>query len=424
MTREFPGGVLRPVLAGGLLAASMAFACPTPASADWLGGENPVTTGTGTEQWPQLSGSRLVYTEESEDGGFDVRVRDLATGTDRAVTTGHSATGRAAISGNRVVWADSGTQAGVWVENLATEKRRRLSVGLGDGPSISGGRVCYTALGRVHVYDLRAESDEVVSSGSGGASNCDISGDVVVWQDDRSGDADIFSYDLRTRAETRITSETTAQTMPRVDGDLVVWQDDPTGTGDTDIRAADLTTGAMLPICDAAGAQSFPEVSQGRVVWTDARYGHGSTAVFLYDRASGVTTRVTSDVGWSAGPTISGSRIVYEGVLSTGHHLFERTIVPPLLTVALTSADAGNPSALSGRLTRTDGVPMVGVTVHLESSGDGQSWIDTATAITGGDGGYAFALTQPLPSWLRVRFGGAQDAAPVVSEPVLFEAGR
>ncbi|MCB0912426.1 MAG: hypothetical protein KDB60_12500 [Propionibacteriaceae bacterium] len=420
MTREFPGGVLRPVVVGGLLVATAALACATPASADWLGGERPVTTGAGSQQWPQLSGSRLVYTDESADGGFDVRVHDLDTGTDRAVTTDHSATGRAAISGNRVVWVDS--DAGVWYADLATGKHRRLSDGVGDGPSISGRLVCYTSLGDVHVHDLRTGSDQVVSAPAARASNCDISGELVVWQDDRFGNADVFGYDLTTRTETRITSDPSGQTMPRVDGDLVVWQDDAKGADDTDIVAVDLSTGVTTLVCGAVGAQSLPEVAQGRIVWTDARFG--DAAVFLYDMLSGVETRVTDDAGLSGGAALSGGRIVY-AQRSSGHHLFVRTITPPVLSTELAPVVPGDLPRLSGVLARTDGLPVIAVVVQLESSADGRAWVEAGSAVTAGDGSYAFTLPEsPLPVWFRVRFDGAQDVAPVVGEPVRFEGAR
>lgn len=425
MAREILGGVLRPVLVGGLLVTTMALACATPASADWLGGERPVTAGSGTQQWPQLSGSRLVYTEESEDGGFDVRVRDLDTGTDTDITSGHSATGRAAISGNRVVWADSGEDAGIWFANLATGQRLRLSVGVGERPSISGTRVCYTALGDVHVHDVRTGSDRVVSEPRSDASNCDISGDTVVWQDDRFGSADIFSYNLRTDTATRITSDLSAQTMPRVDGDVVVWQDDRNGADDADIVGLDLATGARTLICGAPGAQSFPEVSRGRVVWTDGRFGHGNVAIFLYDFRSGVETRVSDHDGWSGDPAISGDRIVYEHVLGGGHHLFVRTVTPPVLTSDLTPFEAGGQPGLGGHLIRRDGLPVVGVAVELEASADGKDWADVGSSVTAGDGGYDFSLpVSPLPTWFRVRFDGSRDVAPAVGEPVWFEGVR
>ncbi len=425
MAREIRGGAVRPVLVGGLLVTALVFAGATPASADWLDGERAVTTGPGTQQWPRLSGPRLVYTEESDDGGFDIRVHNLDTGTDQEVTSGHSASGRAAISGTRVVWADSGTEAGIWFANLATGQRRRLSDGIGDGPSISGSRVCYTALGDVHVHNLRTGTDRVVSRAGSDASNCDISGDTVVWQDDRTGDADIFSYDLRTRTGTRLTSDPADQTMPRVDGDLVVWQDDSSGVDDSDIVALDLDTGARTLVCGATGEQSFPEVSRGRIVWSDARFGHGDVAVFLYDTRSGVETRVSPDDGWSADPAISGDRIVYEHMHSSGHHLFVRTITPPVLTEELSPFEAGDLPGLGGRLTRAGGLPVVGVSVELEVSTNGHDWVDVGSGTTAGDGGYDFTLpVSPLPTWFRVRFDGSQDVAPVVGEPVRFEGLR
>ncbi len=422
MARTVRGGVVRSLLLGVLVVGSSALACPTPASADWLGDEQAVTTGSGTRQWPQLSGSRLVYSAETANG-FDIRVRNLATGTDQVLTPDHSATGKAAISGTRVVWTDSGN--GLWVDHLTTGMRRRLPVAVGDDPSISGTRVCYSSLGRVHVYDLRTESDRTVSPASGEASNCDISGSVVVWQDERDGNADIFRYDVRTNTESRVTTDPAAQTKPRVDDGVVIWQDERAGTDDADLYAEDLATGTRTLISESAGAQSFADVADGRIVWMDTRAGHGNTDVYLYDLASGVETQVTTDDGWSGNPTISGDRIVYEEARASGHNLFRRTLTPPELTVAPAPLDDAGLPGLEGRLTSSDGLPVVGVTVRLESSSDDRTWIDAGSAVTAGDGSYEFALPDSIaPSRIRVRFSGAQDVAPTVSDPVYVQPPR
>ncbi|MBN2294209.1 MAG: hypothetical protein JXM70_17410 [Pirellulales bacterium] len=57
----------------------------------------------------------------------------------------------------------------------------------------------------------------------------DVSGHIVVWQDNRSGNWDIYGYNLTTRKEFRITDNAADQTNPAISGDTVVWQDMRTG---------------------------------------------------------------------------------------------------------------------------------------------------------------------------------------------------
>lgn len=426
MAREFRGGLFRPVVTGGLLALVMAFACAAPASADWLDTERQLTSGDRVQQWPQLSGTRLVYSDETsarqgqgDQTRLDIRVRDLATGSDELLTPDHSATGRAAISGHLVVWTDAGADAGIWSADLATGERRRLPVPAGDDPSVSGHQVCYTYLSRIRVYDLRTHRDRTVSPAGVHAGNCDISGSIVVWQDDRSGNDDIYSKDLRSGVETRITDDPAAQSMPRVDGHLVVWQDDRNGAGDTDIYADNLLTGDELQVTGATGVQSFPDVSDGRIVWTDERLGHGNTEVYAYDVASGVETRVTHDDGWSGTPTISGNRIVYSDVSGDGQHLYQRTITPPTLSIGVQADDETGQPELVGQFTGADSVPVVAASLQVEASSDGRSWIDAGIVTTAGDGSYTVALPDVRAiTWFRVRFAGTPDYAPVTSTSV------
>jgi beta propeller repeat protein len=55
--------------------------------------------------------------------------------------------------------------------------------------------------------------------------NPDISGHLVVWQDNRDGNWDIYGYNLITRTEFPITTDPADQINPAISGALVVWQD-------------------------------------------------------------------------------------------------------------------------------------------------------------------------------------------------------
>nr|WP_300145072.1 hypothetical protein [Propionicimonas sp.] len=409
MARE-SRGVVRRILAGSLLVGAAVFGSAAPASADWLDTEDRLTTGDGTRQWPQVSGSRLVYAT-----GSDIRVQDLNSGADRLLTPDHAASGRPAISGERVVWPQSGSTAGIWYANLDTGERRRLDVLAGEDVAISGTRVCYTRAGRVRVFDLATGAESAVSPDAANAGHCDLSGSTVVWQDDRAGDADVYALDLTTGAESRLTSDPAAQTLPRIDDHVVVWQDGRAGT--TAVHAYDLDTDTETSLA-AAGAQTAPEVSDGRVVWTDERHGHGNAEVYLFDLAAGVEVRVTQDDGWSDSPTISGDRVVYADVRGAGRQLYLRTITPPQLSVALDRT--GPAPVVTGRLVGTGGAPVVAATVRLETSTDARTWHDVdAVTTTAGDGSYEFAVPDvPEAGWLRARFAGREEIAPAVSEAV------
>lgn len=60
---------------------------------------------------------------------------------------------------------------------------------------------------------------------SGSAEYPEIYGDNIVWQDNRSGNWDIYMYNISTKKEIQITTNKSAQTDPVVYGDKIVWLD-------------------------------------------------------------------------------------------------------------------------------------------------------------------------------------------------------
>jgi len=408
----------------------MMFGCVSPASADWLGKERQLTVGAATQDWPQLSGSKLAYADHTfertvgqgaaTETVFDIRVLDLKTGADVNLTPDHTALGRPAISGARVVWSDygNGTDSGFWYRNLVTGQQRRLDASPGTRPQLSGDLLCYEYQGRIHVHSIGTGRDVAVSPPDGSASACDISGRVVVWQDVRNGhDSDIYAYDLDSRLETRLTTTSTDQTLPRIDNGIVVWQDAVSETN-SDIYADDLATGTVTQVTADESVQWFADVADGRVVWMDERDGHNNTEIYLYDVASGVTTRVTRHDGWSGNPTIAGNRIAYEDSRGVGHKVYLRTVTPPTVLLGRVPGPAASPM-VAGHLLGADGAPVTAESVVLETSPDGWSWSAGTTAVTDLSGGFTLAVdTHSGDLRVRARFGGTPEYPAAVSATI------
>jgi beta propeller repeat protein len=427
------GRACRLVVAGGAATAAMMLGCASTASADWLGKEHQLTVGAAAQDWPQLSGSRLAYADHTTERtvgqgtatetAFDIRVLDLKTGADVVLTPEHTALGRPAISGARVVWDDygNGTNRGLWYRNLVTGQQRRLDASPGTRPQLSGDLLCYEYQGRIHVHSIGVGRDLAVSPDGGSASACDISGRVVVWQDVRNGhDADIYAYDLDSRSETRLTTTSTDQTLPRIDNGLVVWQDAVSATS-SDIYAADLATGTVTQVTTDESVQWFADVADGRIVWMDERDGHNNTEIYLYDVAGGVTTRVSRHDGWSGNPTIAGNRIAYEDSRGAGHKVYLRTVTPPTLSLDSLPGAPTSPR-VSGYLLGADGSPVTAESVVLETSLDGRSWSAGTTADTDLSGGFTLDVdTRSGDRLMRARFVGTPEYPGAVSRPITVE---
>ena len=120
--------------------------------------------------------------------------------------------------------------------------------------------------------------------------------------------APTFTY---SGTETRVTSDPGDQYDPSISGNLVVFTDDR--SGDQDVYYVDLTTLQEYPVIVAPGDQELTSVSGSRIAYTDYR----SVDVVVYDIVTGVSTNVTGPDKTAAGfnsidPAISGSLVAWE----------------------------------------------------------------------------------------------------------------
>jgi len=118
-------------------------------------------------------------------------------------------------------------------------------------------------------------------------------GDVLlVWEDRRSGNADIYGYDATQGKAFTVCTDPAQQVAPRISGDWVVWQDDRNGNWDIygamiDPTTDPITVGPATPICTEAHDQIQPDVSGDTVVWSDTRYG--DHVIYAYNRTADYT---------------------------------------------------------------------------------------------------------------------------------------
>ncbi len=144
-----------------------------------------------------------------------------------------------------------------------------------------------------------------------------ISGDLVAYADDRSGDFDVYVYDLATGQETSVTGAPTDQATGDISGGRVVHEDLATHTiclYDTAIRVT--TTVSDTP----AGIWARePAIGEHLVVWVDAR----NVSLNLYARdldtneVRSITTAPDTS-GANSEPGVSGDWIVWRHYVAPG----------------------------------------------------------------------------------------------------------
>ena len=135
---------------------------------------------------------------------------------------------------------------------------------------------------------------------------------LVVWEDHRNGNADIYGYDVTAGKGFVVCDQAAQQVAPRISGDWVVWQDDRNGNWDiygATIDTADDTVGPATAICDEAHDQTQPDVSGDTVVWVDARYGDQD--IMAYDRVAAATFAVCLNDAVQDQPAVWGDTVVW-----------------------------------------------------------------------------------------------------------------
>jgi len=139
-----------------------------------------------------------------------------------------------------------------------------------------------------------------------------ISGNRVVWVDNRAGNLDIYSYDLSTGNETPVCTNWADQYLPKVYGNKVVWMDKRNMAGKTEkweIYLYDLDKGQEIPICTSVGSHKSPSIWNNTIVWQDDRDGNDN--IYLYDLTTGKERYVVNSPGPQLFPAIDGDRIAY-----------------------------------------------------------------------------------------------------------------
>ncbi|MBI4201390.1 MAG: trypsin-like peptidase domain-containing protein [Chloroflexi bacterium] len=137
----------------------------------------------------------------------------------------------------------------------------------------------------------------------------DISGNVVVWQDVRYGQNDIFGYDLETRREFAISlAGGGVAGGPRISNNIVVWSD--TRNGNPDIYGYDLQAKIEFPISTKPSGQGSPDASGSTVVWADNR--NGNWDIYGYDLDTQTEFQITTDTADQLNPRISADIVIWE----------------------------------------------------------------------------------------------------------------
>jgi beta propeller repeat protein len=158
----------------------------------------------------------------------------------------------------------------------------------------------------IYGYDLSSGTEFPISTATGDQTQPVIAGNWVAWQDNRSGNWDIYAYNLTTHETVQVTSHERDQIHPVISGTTLTWEDYRNGAAE--IYQFDLTTRTETRITFDLVDQILPAAFGTTLAWTDLR--NGQKDIYAYDPARGAV-RLTYGQGDHSQTAISGSLVVF-----------------------------------------------------------------------------------------------------------------
>lgn len=322
--------------------------------------EFPVAVSTAQKADPRTDGSTVVWSD-GRNGAAAIYAFSLDAQQESPVASAAGDLVAPAVTNGAVFWTDlSGTDPVVTgFDPSLTPSQFAIGSDPGRQVAADGDYVVFTDIagGASHIYGYNRKTQQVfaICTADGDQSNPAISGDIVVWQDDRSGNWDIYGADLAQvpgsgagageqtsallssrvgcglPAEIAVCTADGDQTHPAIFGTTVVWQDDR--DGDSDIYGVDLWQFAdsgltraahrvsspplgcdgsgEFAVCTADGDQVDPTISGSLVAWEDYRNGAGNADIYGCDLDSGSEFAVCTADGDQTSPSAGDGVVVW-----------------------------------------------------------------------------------------------------------------
>jgi PGF-pre-PGF domain-containing protein len=204
------------------------------------------------------------------------------------------------------------------IASAVEETRLSAETGEVGGPAIYGDKVVWSYWDKIHLYDLNARNDTIISMlGPYYAAYPAIHGDKIVWffynmYNPKDGYG-LYVYDITT-SEILITKNVSDWTYPDIYGNRFVW------TENGNIYMYDISTNIQTQIPTNESA-SNPAIYDNKIVWVGHRLNDiaidknnnsiSRSDIYMYDLSTKKEIRISTS-GRASNPAIYGDRIVWQ----------------------------------------------------------------------------------------------------------------
>lgn len=331
----------------------LSMAIPSASGALWT--EYRITTSPANQSDPDIEGNTVVW-EDQRHSNTDIYAADITDPNNPlefSVATHDNSEFNPALGGNFVFYTrrkycsvhTASVEYGVYSYNLSTHSTSEitppcpLSSSGGTGGKVGGADESTAVWERgnsVIGYDVSTDSIFTIPGSGQDPGMPDVSGNIVVWQDYRNDNADIYGFDMSVWHKLSVTTNPERRNHPAINDNIVIWAD--YRNGNYDIYGADVTdpcNPAELIICVNEFRQEYPAISGNIIVWQDNR--NGNWDIYGYDLSTETEFQITDNRSDQRRPAISGHTIVWEDLRHGQSDIYATILYGPQVPKCLSS---------------------------------------------------------------------------------------
>ncbi len=245
------------------------------------GPEMPITEDVMNEEYHDISGNRLVW-----NTGFPyykLNVYDISSGQSQTVRSDLHVNDAYAISGDLVVWEDESS-----IQIFDISSFLEFSVSLNPTSfqeiAISSNHIVWTGVNDSGILNLfmynmiTSEIRQVTNNDANSYSFYSfISGKYIVWLHMSMLEENIYSYNIDTNGPMMPITASDSVNYPNISGNRIVWSEER--DGNRDIYMYDISLGNEIQISNSGSAYQS-SIFRNRIVWADLRSGNSD--IYLY----------------------------------------------------------------------------------------------------------------------------------------------